>query len=200
MYFRQFVVSLKNSNILFSFIRSRSLLRKKNSRSSPKTGRLRNPGLIVLCLQLSQLCMLSPLSPPPPSTHRLPADTQGKHAPFRIQFNMIILLCHRTYCSYLADLENLAVLADWNTWILSDFDFSVFLFSCAKFQLAVSEMLWWVASSWVASAWVASARDVSKVILQKHDLLPWRVVSTFSSRPQYMMSCPTWTVENWGIK
>ena len=52
---------------------------------------------------------------PPPSTHRLPADTQGKHAPFRIQFNMIILLCHRTYCSYLADLENLAVLADCNT-------------------------------------------------------------------------------------
>ena len=46
-YFRQFVVSLKNSNIMYSFTRSRSRHRVENSwsrsRSCPKTDRLRNP-------------------------------------------------------------------------------------------------------------------------------------------------------------
>ena len=47
-YFRQFVVSFKKFQHLFSFTRSRSRLRIKNSRSRscPKTGRLRNPGLL----------------------------------------------------------------------------------------------------------------------------------------------------------
>ena len=44
-YFRQFEVSFKNSNILFSFTRSQSRLRieKSRSQSSPKTGQLLNP-------------------------------------------------------------------------------------------------------------------------------------------------------------